>query len=115
MSRHDGEVHLRHMLDYAREAMELASGKTIDDLRRTRLLQLGLIRLVEVIGEVASKVSPEGQSRVPAIPWIDVVGMRHRLIHGYDKIDLNVLWGTIQNDLPRLVAELTKVLGASPR
>jgi len=55
MSRHSPEVRLRHMLDHAREAVELARGKTRADLASIRLLQLGLVRLVEIIGEAAAK------------------------------------------------------------
>ncbi len=55
MSRHNDLVRLRHMLDHAREAVSLLKGKTKTQLKRTRLLQLGLMRLVEVIGEAASQ------------------------------------------------------------
>ena len=54
MSRHSPEVRLHHMLDHAREAVEVATGKSGADLRNTRLLQLGLVRLVEIIGEAGS-------------------------------------------------------------
>jgi len=54
-------------------------------------LQLGLVRLVEIIGEAATRVSKEGRAKCPAIPWEDVVGMRNKLIHGYDRVDLDIL------------------------
>lgn len=110
MSRHDDRVRLRHMLDYAIEAIELTQGKTMQDLRNTRLLQLGLVRLMEVIGEAASKVTPATRLKSSEIPWQDIVGMRNRLIHGYDNMDLNILWMTIQNDLPPLIVGLRKLL-----
>lgn len=110
MSRHNDVVRLRHMLDHAREAVDLLSGKTRAELANTRLLQLGLVRLVEIIGEAAARVSREERVKHPAIPWEDVVGMRNKLIHGYDAIDLNILWDTITDDLPRLIAELEKGL-----
>jgi uncharacterized protein with HEPN domain len=43
-------------------------------------------------------------------PWLQIVGMRHRLIHGYDAVDLDVLWDTIIDDLPPLIDELEKIL-----
>ncbi len=82
----------------------MIAGKERDSLARERLLELALARLVEVIGEAASKVSPEGKQNYPLIPWWEVVNMRNRLIHGYDSIDLNVLWDTIDVDLPEFIA-----------
>jgi len=110
MSRHNDAVYLRHMLDYAREALELLEGKTRADLGSTRLLQLGLVRLVEIIGEAAARVSQEERSRRPAIAWNVIIGMRNRLIHAYDRIDLDVLWDTVRDDLPPLIAELERAL-----
>jgi len=98
------------MLDHAREAAALARGKTKAGLLSDRLLQLGLVRLVEVIGEAAGRVSREFRERHSSIPWEDVVGMRHKLIHEYDRVDLDILWDTVAVDLPRLMGELEKVL-----
>lgn len=80
MSRHSGLVRLHHMLDSAREAVALVEGKTRHDLENTRLLELGLTRLVEIIGEAAARVPNDLRDRLPGIPWADVVGMRNKLI-----------------------------------
>ena len=111
MTQHDDTIRLRHMLDHAAEAAAMIQGRRRDDLGRERMLQLALVRLVEIIGEAATRVSPEGQQRYPAIPWQQARGMRNRLIHGYDKVDLDVLWDTIQDDLPPLIVQLRKALG----
>ena len=110
MSRHSDAVRLRDMLAHAREAIGLVRGRTRDDLKTTRLLQLGLVRLVEIIGEAAAHVSREGRLKCPAVPWDDVVGMRNKLIHGYASIDLDILWDTVTDDLPRLTVELEKTI-----
>jgi uncharacterized protein with HEPN domain len=111
MTRHDDAIRLRHMLDYALEAVELVRGRRREDLKQDRTLQLALTRLVEMVGEAATRVSPEAQQRYPAIPWQQARGMRNRLIHGYDKVDLDVLWDTVQDDLPALIAQLRQALG----
>lgn len=110
MSRHSDAVRLRDMLDHAREAIGLVTGRTRDDLKATRLLQLGLVRLIEIIGEAAAHVSSEGRLKCPAVPWDDVVSMRNKLIHGYASIDLDILWNTVTDDLPRLTVELEKAI-----
>jgi len=110
MSRHSPEVRLRHMLDHAREAVELASGKTREDLANTRLLQLGLVRLVEIVGEAAASIPKDQRAKYPGIPWQDVVGMRNKLIHEYDTVDLDILWGTVSVELPDLIMSLQSIL-----
>jgi uncharacterized protein with HEPN domain len=110
MTRHDDMIRLRHVLDHAKEAADLVAGKDKTELRHNRVLELALIRLVEIVGEASAKVSSEMQANYPSIPWAQVIGMRNRLIHGYDAVDLDVLWDTIDVDLPPLIAALKKIL-----
>jgi uncharacterized protein with HEPN domain len=65
-----------------------------------------LTRLVEIIGEAASRVDAEERGRYKGIPWSQIVGMRNRLIHGYDSVDLDILWEVVSRDLPLLVENL---------
>lgn len=113
MSQHDDGVSLRQMLDHAREALEPGAGKPFEDLERNRLLQLALTRLAEVLGEAASRVSKPTRLRYPSLPWQQLVGMRNRLIHGYDVLDLKILWDTVNDDLPLLIPELERVCAAN--
>jgi uncharacterized protein with HEPN domain len=69
MPRHDADLRLRHMLDAAREAAQLAPGKTRPDLDADRPLNLSLVRLLEVVGEAASRVSADERAKCPGIPW----------------------------------------------
>jgi len=99
------------MLDHAKEAVDLISGQDKTVLQQNRVLELALIRLVEIVGEASAKVRFDTQSKYPSIPWAQAIGMRNRLIHGYDSVDLEVLWDTIDVDLPPLIAELETILG----
>ena len=110
MTQHNDMIRLRHMLDHAKEAAGLIAGKDKTELQHNRVLELALIRLVEIVGEASAKVSSETQAKYPSIPWPQVIGMRNRLIHGYDAVDLDVLWDTIEIDLPLLIAEIEKIL-----
>jgi uncharacterized protein with HEPN domain len=67
-------------------------------------------RLVEIVGEAASKIDPGDRARFPGIPWLAIVGMRHRLVHGYDVVDLQILWDTVTEELSPLIAELERIL-----
>jgi uncharacterized protein with HEPN domain len=108
MSRH--EVRLRHMLDHAREAVAMASGRSRGELETNRQLNLSLVRLLEIVGEAAGHVPLEERVRHPDIPWPEIVGLRNRLIHGYDPVDFDILWQIVSDDLPPLIAALEKAL-----
>jgi len=101
---------MRQMLEHAREAVEMSTGRTRADLEHDRMLQLALTRLVEIVGEAAARVSETGREQHQCIPWYQIFGLRNRLAHGYDAIDLNILWDIIQADLPTLIVELENIL-----
>jgi uncharacterized protein with HEPN domain len=111
MSRRDDRAALAHMLSHAVEAVEMSSGCTRQDLDRDRKLNLSLVRLLEIVGESANRISPAIRQRHSSVPWPGIVGMRNRLIHGYDEVDFDILWDVIQQDLPPLIAELRTALG----
>ena len=109
MSKAD-QTRLQHMLDAAAEAVSFASGRSRRDLDRDRMLVLSLVKSIEILGEAASKISPDMKLECPEIPWEDLVSMRHRLIHAYFDVNLNVVWSTVERDLPQLVDALTIIL-----
>jgi uncharacterized protein with HEPN domain len=110
MSRHDDRTSMLQMLDYARKARAMVAGRHREDLDRDEMLQLALTRAMEVIGEAAGRVSETSRNKHAEIPWRDIVGMRNRLIHGYDAVDLNLLWDTVTADLPPLIEALERIL-----
>lgn len=110
MSKRDHTIALKQMLDHAREAVSLIKGKSPSDLNDNRLLNLGLVRLLEVIGEAAGRITKEDRARYPSIPWSQIMGMRNRLIHGYDAIDLDLVWIILTKSLPSLILQLEHIL-----
>jgi uncharacterized protein with HEPN domain len=110
MSHHDDSISMRQMLDHSREAVGFLQGKSRRDLDADRLLNLALVQLLTVVGEAAARVSEAARKQHPQIPWPAIVGMRNRLIHGYDTINLDIVWEVVKNDLPPLVAELERIL-----
>jgi len=103
---------MRQMLDHGNEAIEMGEGRTREDLDAERMFQLAAVRLLEIIGEAAGRVDHEQRQRFPQVPWRDIVGLRNRLAHGYDSINLDVVWRVITRELPPLVRQLEKILGA---
>jgi uncharacterized protein with HEPN domain len=110
MTRHDPKVSFLQMRDTAHEAVSLTKNKTHDDLSKDRILNLALTRLLEVLGEAASRVPVEIREKYPNLPWQQIVGLRNRLIHAYDQVDLEILWEIISEDLPQLSKQLDQII-----
>ena len=99
------------MRDHAREAVGMFRAASADDLESERMLHLALERLVQNIGEAASRLSPEFLEAHPEIPWRRIVGMRNRLAHGYRHVVRERVHDTVAVDLPRLIEQLNAILG----
>lgn len=70
---------------------------------------------IVIIGEAANRVSEEFRETHPAIPWRKIIGMRHRIVHGYDEIDWEIVWHAASRDIPNLLTDLQLLLGPDDR
>jgi len=77
------------------------------------LIQDGVVRRLEIMGEAARNVSPALREAEKAVPWKLMIGTRDNLIHGYFKVDLDVAWAIVEHDLAPLKREITRILGQS--
>lgn len=98
------------MLDSVEEAVSFAAGKRRDDLDADRMLALALVKSIEIVGEAGARISEEGRNELPNVPWREIVAMRNRLIHAYFDVDLDVVWRTVEEDLPSLITRLKDAL-----
>jgi len=113
MLNENDSVRLRHMLDAARKAMEFTQGHTRATLDTDEMLELALIRLLEIIGEAAKSISQDCRQSYPKIPWKQIAGTRDRLVHGYFDVDLDIVWEIVTADLPPLISQLEKIVSLS--
>jgi uncharacterized protein with HEPN domain len=114
MTQHDDLLYLGHMLDAAREAHAIAVEREKEQFDRDRIRQLALTHLIEIIGEAARKVSAGGRAAMPTVPWSDIMGMRHRIVHDYWNVNTDRVWYTAVEDLPPLIDALEQALPANP-
>jgi uncharacterized protein with HEPN domain len=110
MSERDASVPLRQMRDAARRAVEIARSLSREELKSDQVETLALTRLLEILGEAARRVPDDLRAEHGTIPWRQIVGTRNRLIHGYDRVDLDILWTIVRDQLPGLVEQLDAVL-----
>lgn len=103
-------IPIGHMLIASGWALSIAEGRSRRDFEQDLELYLALIKAVEIIGEAATRVSGDTQNNVASIPWPQIIGMRNRLVHGYDAIRRDRVWQTVREHLPLLMEELRRLL-----
>ncbi len=84
----------------------MARGRKRADLDSDRQFNLALVRLLEIVGEAANRIPEDQRASIPEVPWPQIVGLRNRLIHGYDEVDFDILWHIVRHDLPKLIKAL---------
>jgi uncharacterized protein with HEPN domain len=105
-------IRLHRMLEAAEAAMAFCHGRARADLDTDTMLRMALQHALQIVGEAASRVSAEGRSAVPALDWVAMAGMRHRLVHAYFDIDRQIVWDTVHTGLPPLMLALRQALAA---
>jgi uncharacterized protein with HEPN domain len=106
----DDTIRVRHMVEAAETALSFVKDRPRADLDTDAMLRLALTRVIEILGEAAADVSVQGRAKAPAVRWPAIVGMRNRLVHAYFDVDNNILWTTVNEDLPVLLQQLKPLL-----
>ena len=106
----DDLVYLGHMLDMAQKAVAKARGIQRANYNQDENLRLALAHLIQIIGEAARRVSPETQQAHPEVPWSQIIGMRHKVVHDYLEVDEDIVWDVVTADLPPLADALERIL-----
>ncbi len=99
------------MLAHARDAVRALGGMDLAAFDRDRDRVAAVCWYLQIVGEASVHISEATQERMSGIPWELVRGMRNRLVHGYDDIDVRVVHQTVVEDLPPLIAALERALG----
>lgn len=107
-------AYLEDILEAAKAIRRFTDGVSLEQFKANEEKYEAVNRKFEIIGEAARRLSPEMQKRFPEIPWKLVTAMRNILIHDYDDVDLDVVWSTVQRDLPPMITRLEKYLDANP-
>jgi uncharacterized protein with HEPN domain len=93
--------------------LEFSAGMSFADFEKDDKTQFAVIRCFEIIGEATKRLPDDLVQSAPHIPWKIMAGMRDRLIHGYDSINIPLIWRTILNDIPVLKSDIEKLFEQS--
>lgn len=100
---HDPQAAIFDMIQAIERAQRLSSGLIEAEFITNEPAQWAIFSQIVILGEAAGRVDRMFQNANPGIPWASVIGMRHRLIHGYDSVDWARVWKTLRSDLPPLL------------
>lgn len=95
-------VYLDSLIDAADTIREFVGARDKQQFFSERLVRDAVLRNLEILGEAASRVSPELQSGHPEVEWKKAAGMRNRLAHGYLTLNMDLIWDTIKRDVPAI-------------
>ena len=106
----DDLIRLKHMLEAARDILAFTEGETRESFKGDRKLNLAVVRLIEIIGEAAARLTDDIKGQYTNVPWKVIIGMRNRLIHAYFDVDLDRVWDTVVVSIPELHTQIKKLL-----
>ncbi len=102
------KLYLEHIIEAIGRIKRYTDGMTVENFKKDPLIQDGVVRQLEIIGEAARVISETTKTKYPKIPWYDISGMRNRLIHEYFQVDIDLVWKTVTQDLQVLLEEFER-------
>lgn len=107
----DDAVYLEDILSCIGKIKEFTKGMDFAKFCASQLVQDAVLRNLEVMGEAASKLPDELRKKHPDVEWRKIIGMRNKLIHGYDDVDAEIVWNAVEKDLPEFEKQIRKMAG----
>lgn len=109
MSKRDWKLFLMDILECMEKIESYVSGISYEEFLQDAKTKDAVVRNLEVIGEAANQIPHEIQKKYEEIPWSQIIGLRHRLIHGYFVVDYDIVWNIMSEELPDLKIKLKKI------
>jgi uncharacterized protein with HEPN domain len=98
------------ILDAMNKAEILIEGITFEQFESDFRINYALVRALEIIGEATKRLPDTIRAKYPDIPWKGMAGMRDRIIHGYDVVDMQIVWDVVKTDIPRIKPQIERIL-----
>lgn len=102
--------YLEDMIDAMDKAELAVTGVEYDRFAADFMINFVVIRALEIVGEATKRLPASIRTQYPEVPWKDMAGMRDRIIHGYDNVDMQIVWSVVKNEIPRLKPVIRQIL-----
>ena len=102
--QHDDLVYVGQMFDLGRKIDDRARSLDRAGFDADETVRLALTHLIQTLGEAARRVSAGFQSAHPEVPWSEIIGMRHKIVHDYLSVNFDLVWDVSRHEVPRLLA-----------
>ena len=102
--------HIEDVLDAMNKAEILLEGVTFEQFEADFRTNFAVVRALEIVGEATKRLPDSLRQQYPDIPWRGMAGMRDRIIHAYDTVDLEIVWDVVKKDIPEIKPRIQKIL-----
>ncbi len=109
MTEKDDLVFIGHILDNIEKIEKFSKNLDMGELEKNELRQYAIVRAIEIIGEASKNISQNLKDKYKEVQWKEIAGMRDKVIHYYFGVNLDVVWGVINNHLPVLKEQMLKI------
>lgn len=103
-------IYLTDMVGACEKILRYCENRTITEFIDDTLLFDAVVRNLTVLGEAAGHLDRSWIARYPDVPWTEITGIRHRIVHDYGDVDPAIVWDTVQEDVPALLRQLKQIL-----
>ena len=107
---HEFLDYIEDILDAMDKAEILLDGVTYEQFDTDFRINFAVVRALEIMGEATKRLPMNVRDANPEIPWRNIAGMRDRIIHGYDSVNLQIVWDVVKTDIPQLKPQIQKIL-----
>ena len=102
--------YVEDILDAMDKAELLLEGVPYDRFEGDFRINYAVVRTLEIVGEATKRLPPSLRQEYPDIPWKNMAGMRDQIIYGHDNVDLEIVWGVVKTDIPRIKPRIRQIL-----
>lgn len=102
--------YFKDILDYAKTSLEFIENTSYEEFSSDKKIVFATVRALEVIGESSNRISNDLKEKYSQLPWIEMRGLRNRIIHNYDDIDYVIIWNVLKNEIPKLIAQIELII-----
>src|SRR5688572_7653453 len=110
MTQHDDLTYLTHILDMTESIRRMTLGVAKETLESDETKLFAVLHALQIIGEASRQLAPETRNQLPEVPWSQIIGMRHRIVHDYFGIDFEVVWSALRSDVDPLARAVRNYL-----